>query len=157
MNTLYEALQDYIAMRRALGFKLLDAAPALSDFVAFLERKRKSHITIRLALKWAQKPGARPERWAHRLAFVRGLARYRSATDPRTEIPPWSLLPFRSRRAQPYLYPVPERRGPSRRRLNRPRDEIWQVALGSPQRFGERNAFEIQVASKSVPRWPTGF
>jgi integrase/recombinase XerD len=104
MNTLREALQSYLAMRRALGFKLSDAGPALSDFVAFLERNRKSFITVRLALKWAQKPGARPERWAHRLTYVRGLARYRSATDPRTEIPPWSLLPFRSRRAQPYLY-----------------------------------------------------
>jgi integrase/recombinase XerD len=104
MNTLREALQSYLAMRRALGFKLSDAGPALSDFVAFLERNRKSYITIRLALKWAQKTGARPERWAHRLTYIRGLARYRSATDPRTEIPPWSLLPFRSRRAQPYLY-----------------------------------------------------
>jgi integrase/recombinase XerD len=104
MNTLREALQNYLAMRRALGYKLSDAGPALSDFVAFLERNQKSYITIRLALKWAQKPGARPERWAHRLTYVRGLARYRSATDPRTQIPPWSLLPFRSRRAQPYLY-----------------------------------------------------
>jgi integrase/recombinase XerD len=104
MNTLREALQSYLAMRRALGFKLSDAGPALSDFVAFLERNRKSYITIRLALKWAQKTGARPERWAHRLTYIRGLARYRSATDPRTEIPRWSLLPFRSRRAQPYLY-----------------------------------------------------
>ena len=104
MNTLREALQSYLAMRRALGFKLSDAGPALSDFVAFLERNRKSYITIRLALKWAQKTGARPERWAHRLTYIRGLARYRSATDPRTEIPPWSLLPFRSRRAQSYLY-----------------------------------------------------
>lgn len=104
MNTLHEAVQDYLALRRALGFKLRDAGPALSDFVSYLERKRTSHITIRLALEWAQKPGARPVTWAHRLAFVRGFARYRSATDPRTEIPLWSLLPFRSQRAHPYLY-----------------------------------------------------
>jgi len=104
MNTLHEAMQEYLAMRHALGFKLRDAGPALSDFVSFLKRKRTHHITIRLALQWAQKPGARPVTWAHRLAFVRGFARYRSATDPRTEIPPWSLLPFRSQRAQPYLY-----------------------------------------------------
>src|SRR5207302_6864407 len=43
-------------------------------------------------------------RWAHRLGFVRGFARYRSATDPRTEIPPWRLLPLRPQRARPYLY-----------------------------------------------------
>jgi site-specific recombinase XerD len=76
----------------------------LFDFVSFLKRRRSSHVTIRLALEWAQKPGAQPARWAHRLGFVRGFARYRSATDPRTEIPPWRLLPFRSTRARPYLY-----------------------------------------------------
>jgi integrase len=35
---------------------------------------------------------------------VRGFARYRSAIDPRTEVPPSGLLPYRSTRAQPYLY-----------------------------------------------------
>ena len=40
MNTLREALQDYLAMRRALGFKLHDAGVGLQDFVSFLERKR---------------------------------------------------------------------------------------------------------------------
>ena len=104
MNTLRQAVQEYLTLRRSLGFELLDAGPALSDFVSFLERKRTPYITIRLALQWAQKPGARPARWAKRLTYVRGFARYRSATDPRTEIPPWSLLPYRSRRARPYLY-----------------------------------------------------
>lgn len=37
MNTLQKALQEYLAMRRALGFQLLDAGPALSDFVSFLK------------------------------------------------------------------------------------------------------------------------
>ena len=40
MNTLREALQDYLTMRRALGFKLYDAGVGLQDFVSFLERKR---------------------------------------------------------------------------------------------------------------------
>ena len=71
MNTLQKALQEYLAMRRALGFQLLDAGPALSDFVSFLKRRRTSHITIRLALEWAQKPGTQPARRAHRLGFVR--------------------------------------------------------------------------------------
>jgi integrase/recombinase XerD len=42
--------------------------------------------------------------WAQRLSDVRGFARYRSATDQRTQIPPEGLLPYRSRRAQPYIY-----------------------------------------------------
>src|SRR5260370_24415708 len=32
------------------------------------------------------------------------FARHRSATDPRTQIPPAALLPYRPKRAQPYLY-----------------------------------------------------
>ena len=46
MNTLQKALQEYLAMRRALGFQLLDAGPAFSDVVSFLKRRRSSHITI---------------------------------------------------------------------------------------------------------------
>ena len=38
------------------------------------------------------------------MSFVRGFARYRSAIDPRTQIPPASLLPYRPQRARPYIY-----------------------------------------------------
>lgn len=104
-NTLREAIQDYLAMRRGLGFKLRDAGAGLLDFVSFLERQQASHITIPLALQWAQQSSsARPAEWARRLSHVRGFARHWSATDPRTEIPPWGLLPHRPRRARPYLY-----------------------------------------------------
>jgi integrase len=41
---------------------------------------------------------------AQRLGFVRVFARHWSATDPRTEIPPVGLLPFRAQRVRPYLY-----------------------------------------------------
>jgi integrase/recombinase XerD len=104
MKTLPQAVQDYLAMRRALGYQLLNAGPALEDFVSFLKRKRTSYITITIALKWAQKAGAQPATWANRLALVRGFARYRSATDPRTEVPPSRVLSWRSKRATPYLY-----------------------------------------------------
>jgi integrase len=104
MKTLQQAVQDYLAMRRALGYQLLNAGPALEDFVSFLKRKRTSYITITIALKWAQKAGAQPGTWANRLALLRGFARYRSATDPRTEVPPSRVLSWRSKRATPYLY-----------------------------------------------------
>jgi integrase len=45
-----------------------------------------------------------PAHWAQRLSFGRGFARYRSASDPRTQIPPPGLLPFQPKRARPYLY-----------------------------------------------------
>jgi len=105
MKRLRKAVHNYLAMRRALGFKLRDAGVGLSDFLAFLQRQRASYITIELALQWATQPFHRqPADWAQRLTWVRGFARYWSATDPRTEIPPWGLLPHRPGRARPYLY-----------------------------------------------------
>ncbi len=106
MNTLRQAVQEYLAMRRSLGFKLQSTGPALLDFVGFLEQHRASFITLRLALAWAKQPsGGQPDtRAAQRLSFVRVFARYRSATDPRTQIPPAGLLPYRPKRARPYLY-----------------------------------------------------
>lgn len=105
MNTLAQAVQDYLRMRRDLGLKLREAGTSLLDFAAFMRRRRSTFITSKLALAWAQQPrNVQPSHWARRLSFVRGFARYRSATDPRTQIPPQGLLPFQPQRARPYLY-----------------------------------------------------
>lgn len=105
MTSLGVAVQQYLSLRRSLGFKLYEAGLELPRFVMFLEQQHASVITARLALAWAQQPSnVQPEEWARRLSWVRGFARYRSATDPRTEVPPNSLLPYCPRRARPYLY-----------------------------------------------------
>jgi integrase/recombinase XerD len=105
MTTLRHAVQDYIEMRRGLGFKLRETERGLIDFVTFLEDNDTPYITTELALAWAQHPShAQPSSWAKRLGYVRGFARHRSAADPRTQIPPDGLLPFRPKRARPYLY-----------------------------------------------------
>jgi integrase len=112
MTTLRQAVQEYVHMRRNLGFKLHDAGKGLLDFVRFMERRRSPYITQSLALAWAQQPShTQPAHWAQRLSFVRGFAQYRSATDPRTQIPAKGLLPFRPKRARPYLYSDKEIRG----------------------------------------------
>ena len=51
MNTLREAVEDYLAMRRSLGFKLHDAGKGLLNFVSFLEQQAASYVTTSLALK----------------------------------------------------------------------------------------------------------
>lgn len=124
MNILREALRDYLSMRRGLGFQLREAGKALADFVVFLEERKARYITRELALAWAQQPQkVQPAEWARRLGFVRGFARYRSATDPRTEIPPHGLLPFRAKRARPYIYSDAEIRS------------LLRAALDMPYRF----------------------
>jgi len=105
MNTLTEAIKDYVSMRQNLGFKLVQVECLLKDFAAFMDAHGASWVTTELALEWAIRPvDAQPATWAKRLTAVRGFARYRSAMDPRTEIPERALLPNRPRRAKPHLY-----------------------------------------------------
>jgi len=100
-----KAVEDYVEMRRSLGFKLLDTKVGLMNFASFLEQRRAARITIALAMEWArQDKTARPAEWAKRLSFVRGFARHWSAHDSQTEVPPCGLLPHRPGRAHPYLY-----------------------------------------------------
>ena len=105
MKPLRQAIDDYIRLRRSLGFKLRDMADDLRNFAGFLERKAAPYVTTELAMEWAMQPADhQPSDWAQRLSFVRVFARHWHATDPRTEIPPTGLLPFRPQRARPYLY-----------------------------------------------------
>ncbi len=43
MNTLRQAIDEYLSMRRGLGFKLQSAGNGLLDFVAFMKRIVKIH------------------------------------------------------------------------------------------------------------------
>lgn len=105
MNGLLEALDDYLALRRRMGFKLTKHEPELRKFIAFLNTQAAGFITTDLALCWAQQPQHTTQAHrAQRLGMVRDFARYLSASDSRTQIPPQGLLPAQPRRAQPYIY-----------------------------------------------------
>src|SRR6201998_4270063 len=104
MHTLREAVGEYLEMRVGWGF-MLQAGKGLINFISFLEQHNASYITQELALVWAQQPSnVQPAYPAQRLTFVREFARYRNAADPRTQIPLQGLLPFKPKRARPYLY-----------------------------------------------------
>jgi len=105
MTDLAKALDDYLALRRALGFKLHHTARELPKFIRFCEREGATFITIALALRWAQEdPDASSVTHSDRLAMVRRFAAWRSAEDARTEVPPGRLLPRRYQRPAPYIY-----------------------------------------------------
>jgi integrase len=105
MTALCQALDDYLALRRALGFALRSYEPALRNFAAFLARAGTETITTRHALAWATQPTAcHPLRWAQRLTMVRGFAAYRQASDLATEVPPADALACSARRHAPHLY-----------------------------------------------------
>jgi integrase/recombinase XerD len=107
MSELRRALNDYLGVRRALGFKLKNEGRLLHDFVTFAEGQQASVITRDLALRWATAPlHVQAARWTRRLDAVRGFAKYRAGTDPRTDVPPRGLLPHRYRRVSPYVCPL---------------------------------------------------
>ena len=90
----------FVAPRKVGENDVLYGSVTSQDVVSFLEQRRTPYITARLALAWAKQTssGQSDARAAQRLSYVRLFARYRSATDPRTQIPPAGLLPFRPKR-----------------------------------------------------------
>ena len=97
-------VEEYLRIRRALGFKLEDHRRLLSAFIDHLERIGASTPTVEAALQWATAPqGVQPFRWKQRLSVVRGFARYLHGLDPAVPVPPSDLLVYRRRRPAPYV------------------------------------------------------
>lgn len=105
MSPLRQQLDDYLTMRRALGYKLERAGTLLAQFVAYLDEAGADTVTVEYALAWARLPaGGDASWWSYRLSVVRGFAAYLHTLDPASEVPAPDLLPWRPRRATPYLY-----------------------------------------------------
>lgn len=105
MTKLAKAAAEYVALRRALGFKMVEVSHRLADFVEFARRECASHVTVDVAVRWAKLPAqVQPATWATRLGIVRQFTEYLSTIDPRTEVPPRGLLPGKYQRKTPYLY-----------------------------------------------------
>jgi hypothetical protein len=60
MSGLRETLNDYLTVRRTLGFKLKNASYLLPKLVAYVEQAGASTITNELALAWARQPAQNP-------------------------------------------------------------------------------------------------
>src|SRR6478752_3011687 len=97
--------EDYLRLRRSLGFKLTLHGPLLAHFVDYLDAAQATSITTELAVRFAQLPQrVQPIVWAHRLSMVRGFARYLHAIDPSTEVPPFHVFAPHYQRPTPYLW-----------------------------------------------------
>jgi integrase/recombinase XerD len=105
MSPVAAAAQDYLLVRRALGYKLGRQGRQLLQFVAYLDRVGASTIRIEHAIGWATQPiGGECGYWGDRLSVVRQFARYLQTIDPACEVPPKRLLPSRRRRPIPHIY-----------------------------------------------------
>ncbi|MCA1677654.1 MAG: tyrosine-type recombinase/integrase [Actinobacteria bacterium] len=105
MSPLEQHLNEYLAVRRALGYKLERTGKLLAQFLCFLEERGAETITTELALEWATLPAATGSNWhSQRLAVIRGFATWLHAVDPTHEVAPKDVLCWRPRRSIPYLY-----------------------------------------------------
>ena len=108
MSPLRQALADYLAVRRSLGYKLAYPEKLLGQFITYLEETGAATVTTAAAVAWATLPAGAPWWHAQRLSIVRAFATHLRTTDPAAEIPPAGLIPARARRATPYLYSAGE-------------------------------------------------
>jgi integrase len=104
MSALAGHAEDYLRLRRALGFKLERAGQLLPQLTAYLEAAGAGTVTSDLAIAWARLPDATPGHRAQRLAVARGFARYLQTIDPAAEVPPPGVFPARRHRPAPYLF-----------------------------------------------------
>src|SRR2546425_112866 len=85
---LRDAFDDYLALRRALGFKLANAGRLLGQFVDYLDKHGVGIPTTDDALAWANLPSSASSNWrAIRLSVVRGFANYLHGLDASVEVP----------------------------------------------------------------------
>lgn len=105
MSRLRGQVDDYLRLRRSLGYKLVEHERFLNQYVDYLEENQAITITAENAVTWAKLPTGVNPRWhGVRLSAVRGFAIWAQAFDPGIQVPPTGLLPMRSTRATPYLY-----------------------------------------------------
>jgi integrase len=103
---LRQQMEDYLRIRRSVGFKLDRTEKLLGQFLDHLDANGQTRVTTDAAIAWASEtsPAAGLNWWAHRLSVVRTFARHLHAIDPVHEVPPPGVFPSRPNRAVPYIY-----------------------------------------------------
>jgi site-specific recombinase XerD len=104
MSPLREHLDDYLIVRRSMGYKLARAEKLLEQFIDYLDAHGATTVTTDHALAWATLPAGSRAWWAIRMSALRSFARYLHVLDERHEIPPSDLLTPRTASRVPYLY-----------------------------------------------------
>jgi integrase/recombinase XerD len=104
--TLGERAEEYLRLRRALGFRLRREGQVLPQFAGYLERQGAATVTARHAIAWAQLPqGVHPVTWTRRLTAVRSFAAWLHTIDPAAGIPPRGVFPGQGKRPAPFIFP----------------------------------------------------
>ncbi|MDA8400395.1 MAG: tyrosine-type recombinase/integrase [Candidatus Dormibacteria bacterium] len=104
MNELRHHSEDYLNLRRALGYKLVGEGQLLAGFVTFCEQAGAAAVTTDLATAWTTSVAGSAPYLARRMRVTRCFARYLHSLDQSAEVPPAGLFPAGKHRPVPYIY-----------------------------------------------------
>lgn len=109
-TTMVSQVEQYLALRRRLGFDLRVTGSQLLSFARFADASgHRGPITLDLAVRWARSSErAKPITWAKRLEVLRPFAKHRLQFDPATQVPPLRLLGPAHPRMVPHIYTAEE-------------------------------------------------
>src|SRR5260370_11797504 len=89
MTRLRGQVAGYLALRRAMGFKMEKYGPLLDSLAGYLEEAGLGTVTTQAAVEWAMLPqGVHPHRWKQRLDAAPRVAPPPAPAPPRTPSPP---------------------------------------------------------------------
>jgi integrase len=101
------AIETYLALRRATGFAMLNAEYLLKSFAAYAAERRQPHVQTQTAIDWAALGPSVAQRDARLKALCR-FVRHVRAEDVRHELPPANHFGARKRRRTPHIYSADE-------------------------------------------------
>jgi integrase len=100
---LRQRIDAYLALRRAVGFRLTTEEHLLHDFARWASDRRETHVRTQTATEWAATARSTWQR-ERRLRAVAGFARHARAEDPLHEVPPIFVFGRRHVRPRPHIY-----------------------------------------------------
>ena len=102
-----DAIETYLALRRAAGFAMSNAEYLLKSFAAFAAERAETHVQTQTAIDWATFGPSVAQRDA-RLKAVCRFVRHIQIEDARHELPPANHFGARKRRRPPHIYSADE-------------------------------------------------
>src|SRR5712664_3097822 len=100
---LIQAVETYLAVRRAADFKLKAVEGYLRNFAQFATAQGDTHVVTHTAIAWAEQGASEPQRH-NRLSVVVRFARFSHAEDSHQEVPPGRQFYDQWRQLVPNLF-----------------------------------------------------
>ena len=151
----------YIALRRALGWKLVKAGRYLHAFTRHLDARAETHIRSAALLEWVAATGRTRGARSERLRILTRFARFLHAEDPRHQIPAADIFSVTAAPPAPYIYTPDEiarildAAGALRHQRPNPlRRELYIMLFGLIAATGLRISEAIALRLDDV--WPNG-